>query len=182
MQLQLAPNSFIEAVPVPPAQAYCFGRRATRVQYFLDSRRRRRHLGARPTCAPARGRWSAASANFSGFSSIMSPGRGSGSTTSSSRCSFSSPASRSCWRCRAWSNARASAHAHLRVLRRALLLYGLGLIYYGGISHHWADIRYLGVLQRIAICYLFASLAVPELQSARHDRRVRWRCSSATGR
>jgi len=51
---------------------------------------------------------------------------------------------------------RASAHA--RVLRRALLLYGLGLIYYGGISQHWADIRYLGVLQRIGICYLFASL------------------------
>ncbi len=50
------------------------------------------------------------------------------------------------------------AQAHLRVLRRALLLYGLGLIYYGGISHHWADIRYLGVLQRIGLCYLFASL------------------------
>src|SRR5450759_4637223 len=48
--------------------------------------------------------------------------------------------------------------AHARVLRRALLLYGLGLIYYGGISQHWADIRYLGVLQRIALCYLFASL------------------------
>ncbi|HEY5128141.1 MAG TPA: hypothetical protein VIJ35_12770 [Bradyrhizobium sp.] len=48
--------------------------------------------------------------------------------------------------------------AHIRVLRRSLLLYGLGLIYYGGISHHWADIRYLGVLQRIALCYLFASL------------------------
>ena len=48
--------------------------------------------------------------------------------------------------------------AHLRVLRRALLLYGLGLIYYGGISAHWADIRWLGVLQRIALCYLFASL------------------------
>ena len=48
--------------------------------------------------------------------------------------------------------------AHLRVLRRALLLYGLGLIYYGGISHHWADIRYVGVLQRIGLCYLFASL------------------------
>ena len=50
------------------------------------------------------------------------------------------------------------AQAHMRVLRRALLLYGLGLIYYGGISQHWADIRYFGVLQRIAICYLFASL------------------------
>jgi predicted acyltransferase len=50
------------------------------------------------------------------------------------------------------------AQAHLRVLRRALLLYGLGLIYYGGISQHWADIRYVGVLQRIGLCYLFASL------------------------
>jgi predicted acyltransferase len=48
--------------------------------------------------------------------------------------------------------------AHVRVLRRALLLYGLGLILYGGISEHWADIRYAGVLQRIALCYLFASL------------------------
>jgi predicted acyltransferase len=48
--------------------------------------------------------------------------------------------------------------AHLRVLRRALLLYGLGLIYYGGIRHGWHDIRFLGVLQRIGICYLFASL------------------------
>jgi len=48
--------------------------------------------------------------------------------------------------------------AHIRVLRRALLLYGLGLIYYGGISEHWSDIRLVGVLQRIALCYLFASL------------------------
>jgi predicted acyltransferase len=50
------------------------------------------------------------------------------------------------------------AGAHLRVLRRALLLYGLGLVYYGGISGHWSDIRWLGVLQRIGICYLFASI------------------------
>lgn len=48
--------------------------------------------------------------------------------------------------------------AHVRVLRRALFLYGLGLIYYGGISQHWSDIRFVGVLQRIALCYLFASL------------------------
>jgi predicted acyltransferase len=50
------------------------------------------------------------------------------------------------------------AKAHLRVIRRALLLYGLGLIYYGGIKHGWHDIRFLGILQRIAICYLFAAL------------------------
>jgi predicted acyltransferase len=50
------------------------------------------------------------------------------------------------------------AQAHVRVLRRSLLLFALGLIYYGGISRHWGDIRVLGVLQRIALCYLFASL------------------------
>jgi len=50
------------------------------------------------------------------------------------------------------------AGAHFRVLRRALILYVLGLVYYGGISGHWSDIRWLGVLQRIALCYLFGSL------------------------
>ena len=50
------------------------------------------------------------------------------------------------------------ALAHLHVLRRALFLYILGLIFYGGVSQHWSDIRFVGVLQRIAICYLFASL------------------------
>lgn len=48
--------------------------------------------------------------------------------------------------------------AHLRVLRRSLILYVMGVIVYGGISGHWADVRLLGVLQRIALCYLFASL------------------------
>ena len=50
------------------------------------------------------------------------------------------------------------AKAHLRVFRRSLLLYAMGLIAYGGFSAHWADIRLLGVLQRIALCYFFASL------------------------
>ncbi len=48
--------------------------------------------------------------------------------------------------------------AHMRVLRRALILYLLGFIYYGGISEHWEDVRWLGILQRIALCYLFVSL------------------------
>ena len=48
--------------------------------------------------------------------------------------------------------------AHLRVLRRAAILYLLGFIYYGGITEHWEDVRWLGILQRIAFCYLFASL------------------------
>ncbi len=50
------------------------------------------------------------------------------------------------------------AAAHWRVLRRAALLFALGVIYYGGASHLWPEIRLLGVLQRIALCYLFASL------------------------
>ena len=57
------------------------------------------------------------------------------------------------------------ARAHARILRRALILYGLGLVYYGGLSQyyeglggHWSDIRLLGVLQRISLCYLAASL------------------------
>jgi predicted acyltransferase len=48
--------------------------------------------------------------------------------------------------------------AYRRVLRRSFLLFALGLFYYGGMSRHWPDIRLLGVLQRIALCYLFASL------------------------
>ena len=48
--------------------------------------------------------------------------------------------------------------AHMRVLRRSALLFALGLFYYGGASNMWPDIRLLGVLQRIALCYLFASL------------------------
>src|SRR5450759_2418870 len=38
--------------------------------------------------------------------------------------------------------------SHFRLLQWSLLLSVLVLIYYGFISHHWADIRYLGVLQR----------------------------------
>jgi predicted acyltransferase len=55
------------------------------------------------------------------------------------------------------------AAAFSRVFRRGLLLYLLGLFYYGGFSaiegHSGtlADIRLLGVLQRIAICYTAAS-------------------------
>ncbi|MGN6573305.1 MAG: acyltransferase family protein, partial [Pseudolabrys sp.] len=50
------------------------------------------------------------------------------------------------------------ATAHLRVLKRALLLYVLGIIYYGGLSGDFEQIRYVGVLQRIALCYLGASV------------------------
>lgn len=50
------------------------------------------------------------------------------------------------------------AKAHWRVARRSLLLFVLGLIASGGISQGWPDVRLLGVLQRIAICYFFTSV------------------------
>jgi predicted acyltransferase len=45
-----------------------------------------------------------------------------------------------------------------RIIRRAIPLYLLGVFYYGGFSTPFAEIRLLGVLQRIAIAYLFAGL------------------------
>ena len=42
---------------------------------------------------------------------------------------------------------------------RALILFLLGLFCYGGISGGWEKVRWLGVLQRIAICGLAASVA-----------------------
>jgi predicted acyltransferase len=48
--------------------------------------------------------------------------------------------------------------AYQRVLVRGILLYGIGILYYGGFSTTWDHIRLLGVLQRIALCYFFAGL------------------------
>lgn len=53
--------------------------------------------------------------------------------------------------------------AYLRLLRRTVILYLIGLFYYGGRSHvEGGDemFRYVGVLQRIAICYFFTGLVV----------------------
>jgi predicted acyltransferase len=47
---------------------------------------------------------------------------------------------------------------HLRVVRRSLLLFVIGIIVYCSISQKWWDVRLLGVLQRIALCYFFTSL------------------------
>jgi predicted acyltransferase len=46
-----------------------------------------------------------------------------------------------------------------RVVTRSVLLYLLGLLYYGGLSKTVQDIRLLGVLQRIALCYFFSGMA-----------------------
>jgi predicted acyltransferase len=45
-----------------------------------------------------------------------------------------------------------------RIFRRFILLYLLGLVFYGGFNQEWPNIRLLGVLQRISLCYLFSSL------------------------
>lgn len=45
-----------------------------------------------------------------------------------------------------------------RIVVRSLVLYCFGLLIYGGISKGVDQIRWLGVLQRIAICYLCTSL------------------------
>jgi len=45
-----------------------------------------------------------------------------------------------------------------RIARRASLMYLLGLFYYGGFATPFESIRLLGVLQRIALAYLFAGL------------------------
>jgi predicted acyltransferase len=50
------------------------------------------------------------------------------------------------------------ASALKRIFRRSLMLFALAIIYSGGFSHDWPDIRLLGVLNRIALCYLFAGL------------------------
>ncbi len=50
------------------------------------------------------------------------------------------------------------AAAVSRVLRRGVLLFVIGLIYSGGFTNPWPDMRLMGVLNRIALCYLFSGL------------------------
>jgi predicted acyltransferase len=51
------------------------------------------------------------------------------------------------------------AAAVKRVLRRGILLFVIGLIYSGGFTNPWPDMRLMGVLNRIALCYTFGGLA-----------------------
>ena len=50
------------------------------------------------------------------------------------------------------------AAALQRVFRRSALLFALAIVYSGGVSREWPDIRLMGVLNRIALCYFFAAL------------------------
>jgi len=49
------------------------------------------------------------------------------------------------------------ATALKRIFWRSLLLYLCGMFYHGGLSHRWPDVRFSGVLNRIAVTYLFAA-------------------------
>ena len=44
-----------------------------------------------------------------------------------------------------------------RILRRMVLLIGIGLVCEGGLFQHWPHIRIVGAFQRIAICYAVAA-------------------------
>lgn len=50
------------------------------------------------------------------------------------------------------------ASAVKRVVKRGVLLFIIGLVYSGGFTNPWPDMRLMGVLNRIAICYLFGGL------------------------
>src|SRR6266699_3932121 len=45
-----------------------------------------------------------------------------------------------------------------RIFFRSLILYLLGLFFYGGLAKGIDHVRWMGVLQRIALCYFFAGL------------------------
>ncbi|MBT5062421.1 MAG: DUF1624 domain-containing protein [Verrucomicrobia bacterium] len=53
---------------------------------------------------------------------------------------------------------RGKAYTLRKVFIRSLILYTIGIFYYGGFSDGVENIRLLGVLQRIALCYLFAAI------------------------
>lgn len=44
-----------------------------------------------------------------------------------------------------------------RIARRSALLFGIGVLYYGGVAREWPDVQLSGVLPRIALCYLAAA-------------------------
>jgi len=49
---------------------------------------------------------------------------------------------------------------YIHIVKRTLILFILGLIYNGLLDFNFAAQRYAGVLQRIALCYFFASIIV----------------------
>ena len=47
--------------------------------------------------------------------------------------------------------------ALIRIARRSVLLFALGIFYYGGLTRAWPDVQFAGVLPRIALCYFIAA-------------------------
>lgn len=45
-----------------------------------------------------------------------------------------------------------------RIIRRSVFLFIIGIFYAGGFSRPIAEIRWVGVLQRIALCYMFTGI------------------------
>ena len=54
--------------------------------------------------------------------------------------------------------AEGTAAALKRVCRRGLLLFVIGILYSGGFTNPWPDMRLMGVLNRIALAYCFAGV------------------------
>ncbi len=48
--------------------------------------------------------------------------------------------------------------AYKRLFRRSFILYILGILYYGGFGNEIENIRLVGVLQRLALCYFFTGI------------------------
>lgn len=69
---------------------------------------------------------------------------------------------------------RPTTEVYLRILRRSLILFALGLLLNGFWNYDFSTIRIMGVLQRIGIAYLLASLAVLTL-----PRKGQWVLAAA---
>jgi len=55
---------------------------------------------------------------------------------------------------------QSTVRVHLHIIKRAAALIFLGLLFNEVQRFNWAEMRWLGVLQRIGLCYLFAALVV----------------------
>tara|TARA_R110002072_G_scaffold243821_2_gene403041 strand:- start:8088 stop:9188 length:1101 start_codon:yes stop_codon:yes gene_type:complete len=55
--------------------------------------------------------------------------------------------------------------AYSKILRRSGILFALGVFYNGGFTEPWPDIRLMGVLQRLAICYVTGAILFLHLRT-----------------
>ena len=58
------------------------------------------------------------------------------------------------------SSGQSKSQLYIHIIKRTLLLFLIGLIYNGLLKFDFENMRWTGVLQRIAICYFFASIIV----------------------